>query len=96
MQTVQLTPGLTLPYQLLLPMSLIKYNSNSRQLVIRSNTLDLPQPIVVWLQISAQHRGLLSAIIEPAAVAAAPIVTEETYHPLVPVAPLAHPIGLST
>ena len=80
MQTVQLTPGLTLPYELLLPMSLIKYNSNSRKLVIQSNTLDLPQPIVVWLQLSAQHRGLLSAIIVPAAVDAVPESAKETYH----------------
>ena len=64
MQTVQLNmAGLTLPYTLLLPMTLIAYNGQNRQLTISSATPTLPQPIINWLQQSAQHRGLITAMI---------------------------------
>ena len=62
--------GLVTPLStsLLLPMRLIVYNHGNRKLVITSATMDLPQPIVVWLQESVQYRGLIDRIL-PAIVA---------------------------
>lgn len=57
-----------LPTSLLLPMRLITYNQGNRKLVITSNNMDLPQPIVVWLQESVQYRDLIDRIL-PAVVA---------------------------
>ncbi len=52
-----------LPTSLLLPMRLIVYNGGNRKLVITSATMDLPQPIVVWLQESVQYRDLIDRIL---------------------------------
>lgn len=74
-----------LPTSLLLPMRLSTYNGGNRKLVITSATMDLPQPIVVWLQESVQYRDLidriLPAIIAAATEPAAPQPVEnEVYH----------------
>jgi len=44
-------------------MRLIVYNGGNRKLVITSATMDLPQPIVVWLQESVQYRDLIDRIL---------------------------------
>ncbi len=55
-------PGLALPVDVLIPLRLVIYNHGSRKLVITSHTVELPQPIVVWLQGAVQYRGHLIAI----------------------------------
>jgi hypothetical protein len=57
--------GLVAPLStsLLLPMRLIVYNQGNRKLLITSTTMDLPQPIVVWLQESVQYRDLIDRIL---------------------------------
>ena len=61
--TVFFGPVAPLPTSLLLPMRLIVYNAGNRKLVITSATMDLPQPLVVWLQESVQYRDLIDHIL---------------------------------
>jgi hypothetical protein len=67
MQTVRLNTTQGFPLELLLPMRLIIYNAGSRKLVITHDAIDLPQPIVLWLQESAQHQRLIDRIVDQSA-----------------------------
>lgn len=55
-------PTTILPLEILLPMRLVIYNAGSRKLLITTTSLDLPQPIVVWMQTSVRYRHLLVAV----------------------------------
>jgi hypothetical protein len=47
---------------LLLPMRLIAYNGGNRKLVITANTMELPEPVVMWLRESVQYRSWIGDV----------------------------------
>jgi len=59
---VSFGPGLALPVEVLIPLRLVAYNGGSRKLVITSHTVELPQPIVAWLQGAVQYRSLIGVV----------------------------------
>ena len=65
---------------LLLPMRLIAYNGGNRKLVITANTMELPEPVVMWLRESVQYGawiGDVRPVLRQAQEEAAPMLESE-------------------
>lgn len=70
------------PIEVMIPMRLIVYNAGSRKLLITTDSLDLPMPVVVWLQESPVYRQLIASVgnIVRGAVESERVETGEVYH----------------